>query len=252
MEAQLLDHQPRHDLCLARLLKRRLHGMQFLLPDEEREQPDVDPVKVVVHVAQPLVLVLAVALRLVEEYRHDAAAIASAGILDPVDKLEPLGRIAPLVRFGAADGLQQAGEERPLCMLGLVLGLHVIDRDLGKVLRHRQARVLDGARLADPRGPVDQRAGDHVVHAALDEIVKGLDGRRADAVVAHLQRMEVAGNKALVAAVAMDGPGHREAPFRAGCRRSPREWTAGVASRVRSLTVESRHRIGRCRGRCRR
>ena len=56
-------------------------------------------------------------------------------------------------------------------MLGLVLGLHVIGRDLGKVLRHRQAQVLDGPRLADPRGPVDQRTGDLVVHATLDEIV---------------------------------------------------------------------------------
>ena len=121
MEAQLLDHQPRDDLRLARLLERRLHGMQFLLPDEESEQPDVDPVQVVVHVAQPLVLVLvlAVALRLVEEHRHDTAAIAGAGVLDPVDQLQPLGRIAPLVRLGTATASSRLVKKGPSACLGL-------------------------------------------------------------------------------------------------------------------------------------
>ena len=149
MESELLDHEARNDLRLVLQLERGLDGAQALLADQEREQPDVDAVQVVVHIAQPLVLVLAVALRLVEEHHDHAAAVACARILDPADELQALGRIAAPVRIRTADGFKQAGEERPFGMLGLVLGLHMVGRDLRVLLRHEQAQILDGACLAD-------------------------------------------------------------------------------------------------------
>ena len=66
-EGELLDHQPRDDLRLLHALQRRLHCQQFLLADQEGEQPDLQSIQMVVHVAQSLVFVLIVALRLVAE-----------------------------------------------------------------------------------------------------------------------------------------------------------------------------------------
>ena len=75
------------------------------------------------YISQPFVFVLAIALRLVEEHHDHAAAVARAGVLDPADELQALGWIAASVWIWTADGFEQAGEERPFGVLGLVLGL---------------------------------------------------------------------------------------------------------------------------------
>jgi hypothetical protein len=185
-EGELLDHQPRDDLRLVRALQRGLHRQQILLADEEGVQPDLDAVEVVVHVAQPLVFVLVVALGLVAEQGDSAAAIARAGLLDLVDQPRALGRIAAAVGIGVADGVKHAGEERPLGMPRLVLGLRMVGHELRLRLGQEHAQVFDRPRLADARGSIGQRARDVVAQAAVDQVGERLDGWRSDAVGAGL------------------------------------------------------------------
>ena len=71
----------RATICVCSALQRRLHRQQLFLPHQEREQPDLQPIEVIVHVTQPLVLVLVVALRLVAEENHRLAAVPRAGFL---------------------------------------------------------------------------------------------------------------------------------------------------------------------------
>ena len=172
-----------------------LHPEQLLLANEECEEPDLQAIEVIVDVAQPLVLVLIVALRFIAEEDHGAAAVACAGLLDLVDQTHAFGRVAAAVGLRISHSLEQVGEERPLRVARLVLGLRVVRGDLGMRLGQQQAQVLDGACLADPRRAVGQRARDAEPQAAGNEIGKALNGRCADAVVAGLDRVKRQGHR---------------------------------------------------------
>ena len=93
---------------------------------------------------------------------------------------------------------QQVGEERAFGVSRLVLGLGVIGRDARMSFGQQQPQVLDGARLADAGWTVGQCPGDAIAQAALDEIGKGLDRRRGDPVVAGLDGMQTAIDRARV------------------------------------------------------
>jgi hypothetical protein len=69
MEGEFVDHQARHDLGLAGALQIDLDGQQILLADQKCEQPDLQPVEMIVHIAQPFVLVVVVALCLIDYSR---------------------------------------------------------------------------------------------------------------------------------------------------------------------------------------
>ncbi len=89
----------------------------------------------IVHVAQPLVFVVGIALRLVAEQDDGAAAGLGASLLHLVDQPQALGRIRSRIRIRITDRLQQIREERPFRVPRLMFGLYMVARDLRIILR---------------------------------------------------------------------------------------------------------------------
>ena len=86
------------------------------------------------------------------------------------------------------DSVQQVGEERPFRVTWLVLCLNLVRGDLRTVSRKQHPSILDGPRLTDSRGSIDQRAGNPITKTARDQIVEGLDRLCADPIVISPRR----------------------------------------------------------------
>lgn len=72
----------------------------------------------------------------------------------------------------------------------LMFRLKMVGRYLGMGLIEQQAKVLNGTRLPDARGAVNERAGRSVTQTSDDQVIEGLDGWSRNAVVAGFYRMQ--------------------------------------------------------------
>ena len=128
-ERELINHEPGYDLGLASALHVNLDGQQILLPDQKCEQPNLLPIKLIVHVTQPLVFVVVVALRLVAKQDDGTATGLGARRLDLVDEPDSLAGIGTFVRIWIADRLQQICKKGAFRVKRLVLSLRLVSSD---------------------------------------------------------------------------------------------------------------------------
>lgn len=131
VEREFLDHETSDNLCLAGDLQGRLLREQFLLSDEESEELDLLAIERVMHITQPFVCVLVVALRLIAEEKYRAAPHANCCLTDTQREARAFARTRADVRSRITNGFQQIREERTFSVPWLVLALRVVARYLG-------------------------------------------------------------------------------------------------------------------------
>jgi hypothetical protein len=183
MKRELLDHKTCNDLRFACDLQRGFLRKQLLLTDEKGEQLDMLPVKRVVHIPQPLLFILVVALCLVAKEQNRTAARARSRFADPQRKTHTFCRVGAGVWIMIADGFEQVCKKWPLRMPWLVLALGVIACHFGILPGEQQSDVFYRARLADSGSAIDQRAHNPVTKATQDEFVERFDGWRCDTII---------------------------------------------------------------------
>ena len=163
---------------------------KLLLTNQEVEKLDLLTVQCIVDIAQPLIFVLVLALRLVAKKQYGSAARAGGRLAYSHRESHPLRRVRTRVGIGVPGGLKQVRKEWAYGMPGFMLTLCVVAGHLRIVARQQQSYVLDRPRLADVGRLVDQRAHDSVAQTPDHQIIEGPDRRCRDAVVAGSKRMQ--------------------------------------------------------------
>ena len=186
---QLLDHETRHDLLVARKLVLRLVLQQLRLADQERNHAVALLRELVVHVAQPLQPVFRKPLGFVAQQHHHMTLAQQQLLMQPAHESEALLGVRHRLRIAYASGGQERYEERPFIGAAMVLARQAQHQQVWPLAAQVQAEVLDHMGLAHAWPRVDQRTRDHHPHAQLYQVHELLDRRRGDAVVAPAQRM---------------------------------------------------------------
>lgn len=163
----------------------------FLLPDQEDEKANTAAIERIVHIAQPLSLVVVVALRLVAEDDHHRPTGARGGLSHLRHQTHARGRVQPSSKIRVIYGFRQVGQEWSFGMVRLMFTNRLIAGVMRILVREQRAHLIDGLRLAQAWCAVNYGALNAVAQAARHQPVQGLNGRRGEAIMADGERMQL-------------------------------------------------------------